>query len=175
MHRTAEGSNHNGNMEGDIFPRRGSYFDIFPRKCKTSKITIPENVKYQKFLCIKLLFKCKLSKTDSQSHFGTFFRKSRPYFRGGGDPTHNPNPQLNLTPWYFVYQQFSHYSIPLVCVVHAGNLLMFLVIAFHARMRTITNFFLANLAVTDLCVGIFCVLPNLSSYLWPEWILGRVS
>src|SRR6218665_1759992 len=42
-------------------------------------------------------------------------------------------------------------------------------------MRTITNFFLANLAVADLCVGVFCVLPNLSRYLQPHWILGRVG
>jgi len=41
-------------------------------------------------------------------------------------------------------------------------------------MRTITNFFLANLAVADLCVGVFCVLPNLSTYLSAPWLLGRV-
>ena len=40
---------------------RGSYFDIFP-----------ENVKYRKLLCVKLLFSCKLSKTDPLSHFGIF-------------------------------------------------------------------------------------------------------
>ena len=31
-----------------------------------------ENVKYQKLTCVKLLFSCKLSKTDPQPHFGTF-------------------------------------------------------------------------------------------------------
>jgi len=48
------------------------------------------------------------------------------------------------------------------------------VIAAQKQMRTITNFFLANLAVADLCVGVFCVLPNLSTYLSPHWLLGRV-
>ena len=56
-----------------------------------------------------------------------------------------------------------------------GNSLVIIVILRHRRMRTITNFFLANLAVADLCVGVFCLLPNLSQYLSPYWLLGKVS
>ena len=56
-----------------------------------------------------------------------------------------------------------------------GNLLVIFVVLGHRKMRTTTNFFLANLAVADLMVGIFCVLPNLSLYLSPYWKLGRVS
>ncbi|KAK2153156.1 hypothetical protein LSH36_305g01023 [Paralvinella palmiformis] len=41
-------------------------------------------------------------------------------------------------------------------------------------MRNVTNFFLANLALSDLCVGVFCVLPNLSKFLSPYWLLGKV-
>jgi len=52
--------------------------------------------------------------------------------------------------------------------------LVLVVIALHKQRRTITNFFLANLAIADLCVGVFCVLPNLSTYLSPQWLLGRV-
>lgn len=44
-----------------------------------------------------------------------------------------------------------------------------------ARLRSMTNFFLANLAVADFCVGVFCVLPNLSTFLSQRWVLGRVS
>ena len=57
----------------------------------------------------------------------------------------------------------------------AGNVLVIFVILRHRKMRTVTNFFLANLAAADLCVGIFCVLPNLSQNLSPAWVLGRVS
>ncbi|KAK8776412.1 hypothetical protein V5799_030234 [Amblyomma americanum] len=39
-------------------------------------------------------------------------------------------------------------------------------------MRTITNFFLTNLAVADLCVGLFCVYQNMSVYLMGEWPFG---
>jgi hypothetical protein len=47
----------------------------------------------------------------------------------------------------------------------AGNLMVILVVSFSRRLRSITNFFLANLAVADLCVGVFCVYQNISIYL----------
>jgi len=42
--------------------------------------------------------------------------------------------------------------------------MVILVVTFSRRLRSITNFFLANLAVADLCVGVFCVYQNLSTY-----------
>eukprot|EP00106_Octopus_bimaculoides_P012678 XP_014780120.1 PREDICTED: galanin receptor type 1-like [Octopus bimaculoides] len=56
----------------------------------------------------------------------------------------------------------------------AGNLLVLYIIIRNARLRTRTNFFLANLAVADFCVGVFCVFPNLSMYISPIWHFGRV-
>ena len=43
--------------------------------------------------------------------------------------------------------------------------MVILVVTISRRLRSITNFFLANLAVADLCVGVFCVYQNLSTYL----------
>ena len=42
--------------------------------------------------------------------------------------------------------------------------MVILVVTFSRRLRSITNFFLANLAVADLCVGVFCVYQNFSTY-----------
>ena len=56
-----------------------------------------------------------------------------------------------------------------------GNIVVLIVFAYSKRMRTRTNLFLANLAAADFCVGVFCVLPNLSINLSPVWRLGRVS
>ncbi|XP_074109232.1 trissin receptor-like [Cotesia typhae] len=53
-----------------------------------------------------------------------------------------------------------------------GNLIVILVVMYSRRMRGITNFFLANLAVADLCVGIFCVYQTLINYLMNSWLLG---
>ncbi|CAG7686783.1 unnamed protein product [Allacma fusca] len=39
-------------------------------------------------------------------------------------------------------------------------------------MRSITNFCLANLAFANLCVGVFCIYQNLSTYLIASWVFG---
>ncbi|KZC08896.1 Galanin receptor type 2 [Dufourea novaeangliae] len=46
------------------------------------------------------------------------------------------------------------------------------VVSFSRRLRGITNFFLANLAVADLCVAVFCVYQTLTNYL-TSWQLGN--
>lgn len=56
------------------------------------------------------------------------------------------------------------FSFPLFNLV-AGNLLVIIVVVMSRRLRSITNFFLANLAVADLCVGVFCVIQTLTFYL----------
>ncbi|XP_046423320.1 trissin receptor [Neodiprion fabricii] len=63
------------------------------------------------------------------------------------------------------------YSIVFACCFF-GNLLVILVVSFSRRLRSITNFFLANLAVADLCVGIFCVYQTLTNYVVNSWLLG---
>ncbi|XP_069685937.1 trissin receptor [Periplaneta americana] len=60
----------------------------------------------------------------------------------------------------------------LFCCCHWGNLMVILVVTLSRRLRSITNFFLANLAVADFCVGVFCVYQNISTYLISSWILG---
>lgn len=62
-----------------------------------------------------------------------------------------------------------------ICSI-SGNLLVILVIICHRKMRNDVNFFLSNLAVADLCVGVFCIVPNLSLYISQQrWLIGRVS
>ncbi|XP_052778120.1 trissin receptor-like [Mya arenaria] len=55
------------------------------------------------------------------------------------------------------------------------NAAVLFAIARSTRLRSMTNVFLANIAIADISVGIFCVLPNLSTFLQPDWVLGRTE
>ena len=45
----------------------------------------------------------------------------------------------------------------------SGNVVVLVVV--HLRMRSMSKFFMGNLAFANLCVGIFCVFQNLSTFL----------
>ena len=80
---------------------------------------------------------------------------------------HNPNVTANLT--YFPYYQHSltvaasfilaYLFIFLLCMV--GNVLVCIIVLGNRRMRTVTNLFILNLAISDLLVGIFCIPTTL--------------
>ncbi|CAG7730662.1 unnamed protein product, partial [Allacma fusca] len=53
-----------------------------------------------------------------------------------------------------------------------GNLAVVLVVTLHWRMRSVTKFFLGNLAFANMCVGAFCVYQNLTTYLTDSWPFG---
>ncbi|XP_063968417.1 uncharacterized protein LOC129280605 [Lytechinus pictus] len=64
--------------------------------------------------------------------------------------------------------------IPLFPLTICGNCLVICVIVRNRSMRTVTNFFLANLAVADLMVAIFCIIPQMMWFVSPTWSLGAV-
>ncbi|XP_030213509.1 neuropeptide FF receptor 1 like 2 [Gadus morhua] len=55
----------------------------------------------------------------------------------------------------------------LLCMV--GNILVCLIVLGNRRMRTVTNLFILNLAVSDLLVGIFCIPTTLVDNLITGW------
>ncbi|CAG7829348.1 unnamed protein product, partial [Allacma fusca] len=63
------------------------------------------------------------------------------------------------------------YSI-VFCLCFFGNLAVVLVVTLHPKMRSTTRFCLGNLAFANLCVGIFCVYQNLSTFLFDRWLFG---
>lgn len=63
-------------------------------------------------------------------------------------------------------------SILLLAV--AGNGLVIITLAVNKRMRTVTNVFLLNLAVSDLLLGVFCMPFTLVGVLLREFIFGEL-
>ncbi|XP_059193275.1 neuropeptide FF receptor 1 like 2 [Centropristis striata] len=55
----------------------------------------------------------------------------------------------------------------LLCMV--GNILVCLIVLKNRRMRTVTNLFILNLAISDLLVGIFCIPTTLVDNLISGW------
>ncbi|XP_023253344.1 neuropeptide FF receptor 1-like [Seriola lalandi dorsalis] len=61
----------------------------------------------------------------------------------------------------------AYFFIFLLCMV--GNILVCLIVLENRRMRTVTNLFILNLAISDLLVGIFCIPTTLVDNLITGW------
>uniref|UniRef100_S4RXM8 G-protein coupled receptors family 1 profile domain-containing protein n=1 Tax=Petromyzon marinus TaxID=7757 RepID=S4RXM8_PETMA len=53
-----------------------------------------------------------------------------------------------------------------------GNLLVVIVVGRNRRMRTVTNFYIANLACTDVIFLVSCVPFTATLYSLPSWVFG---
>ncbi|XP_044293319.1 neuropeptide FF receptor 1-like [Varanus komodoensis] len=86
--------------------------------------------------------------------------------------------QRNLT--YLPYYQHSPSVAALYAVAYlfifaacmVGNSLVCFVVLKNSQMRTVTNLFILNLAISDLLVGIFCVPTTLVDNLITGWPFG---
>jgi cholecystokinin-like receptor len=65
------------------------------------------------------------------------------------------------------------YSIIFLLAV-VGNALVILTLVQNKRMRTITNLFLLNLAVSDILIGVFCMPFTLVGTLLRDFIFGEL-
>lgn len=55
-----------------------------------------------------------------------------------------------------------------------GNILVILTLVQNKRMRTVTNVFLLNLAVSDLLLGVFCMPFTLVGSLLRNFVFGEL-
>ncbi|TDG38349.1 hypothetical protein AWZ03_015229, partial [Drosophila navojoa] len=64
------------------------------------------------------------------------------------------------------------YSLILLCAI-VGNLLVISTLMQNRRMRTITNLFLLNLAISDMLLGVLCMPVTLVGTLLRNFIFGE--
>ncbi|CAF0947993.1 unnamed protein product [Adineta steineri] len=53
-----------------------------------------------------------------------------------------------------------------------GNLLVIIAFITDARLRTYSNYFILNLSIADLCVGLVCIPLYAHKFIFDEWYLG---
>lgn len=76
-----------------------------------------------------------------------------------------------LMPWW---QQalFITAFIILILVAAAGNLVVIWIVLAHKRMRTVTNYFLVNLALADTLISLLNTLFASTFLLYQDWWYG---
>ncbi|XP_072834858.2 kiSS-1 receptor [Pogona vitticeps] len=86
-----------------------------------------------------------------------------------GNPSRPPGPPLLVDAWLVPL-----FFVLLMVVGLVGNVLVVYVVTKHKPMRTVTNFYIANLAATDIIFLVVCVPFTAALYPLPGWIFGEV-
>jgi len=61
----------------------------------------------------------------------------------------------------------------MVIVATGGNIIVIWIVLAHKRMRTVTNYFLVNLAIADTLISVFNTVFNSVYMLYSDWPFGR--
>lgn len=83
----------------------------------------------------------------------------------------NPSEQF-LLPWW---QQTIFYAafVVIFLVSAGGNLIVIWIVLAHKRMRTVTNYFLVNLAIADFLIAIFNMTFTFMFSMYQNWWFGN--
>lgn len=81
----------------------------------------------------------------------------------------------SLSSWFTTsrIQIILYITILLLAII--GNALVILTLIQNRRMRTITNVFLLNLAVSDILLGVLCMPITLIGTLLRDFVFGEIS
>ena len=77
-----------------------------------------------------------------------------------------------LIPWY-LETFYGILFLTMVVISTAGNLIVIWIIVCHRRMRTVTNYFLVNLAFSDVLMTIFNTMFNFIYMCKSNWFFGK--
>lgn len=92
-------------------------------------------------------------------------------FEDGDDyPEEGQNPFISPWPLQVFYYLF---FVTMVVVAAGGNLIVIWLVVAHKRMRTVTNYFLVNLAVADALISVANTLFNFVYLIYNDWFFGK--
>lgn len=92
--------------------------------------------------------------------------------RVGSNSTRNLTNQFVQPSWRIALWSVAYSTVLAVAVF--GNLIVIWIILAHKRMRTVTNYFLLNLAFSDVSMAAFNTLINFIYAAHGEWYFGEV-
>ncbi|XP_032873829.1 neuropeptide FF receptor 2 [Amblyraja radiata] len=105
----------------------------------------------------------------AQEYYSFFFNGSTSYFYLQNNVTYLPFYQHTASvATVFI---ISYLLIFLLCML--GNSLVCFIVMKNRHMRTVTNLFILNLAISDLLVGIFCMPTTLVDNILTGWPFGN--
>lgn len=91
--------------------------------------------------------------------------------RNGSNLTANYTNPFVQPPWRVALWSVAYIFVLAVAVF--GNLIVIWIILAHKRMRTVTNYFLLNLAISDASMAAFNTLINFIYATHGEWYFGE--
>lgn len=91
--------------------------------------------------------------------------------QNGSNITSNLTNQFVQPPWRVALWSVAYSSVLAVAVF--GNLIVIWIILAHKRMRTVTNYFLLNLAFSDASMAAFNTLINFIYAAHGDWYFGE--
>ena len=93
---------------------------------------------------------------------------------GSGESIYDDDEQTGnpfIMPWYFRVGYVVAFTA-MVLVAAGGNTGVVWIVVTHRRMRTVTNYFLVNLAVADALMSILNTMFNFIYMLYSDWPFG---
>ncbi|KAK6169372.1 hypothetical protein SNE40_020439 [Patella caerulea] len=114
-----------------------------------------------------LIFLSSTQQGNNISKLAEIVQNATPY------PTNSTVSEPNyILPWW---QQLIFIALFVVMfgVAAGGNIIVIWIVLAHKRMRTVTNYFLVNLAVADALMSIFNTLFNFIFVLYQDWWFGE--
>lgn len=85
-----------------------------------------------------------------------------------------PTLSTSLSSWFTTIRIQIILYIAILLLAIIGNALVILTLIHNRRMRTITNVFLLNLAVSDILLGVLCMPITLIGTLLRDFVFGKL-